>query len=72
MLIACMFLAGDGDGCVSRMDWTDVYYRQLARLISRHTWLWTEMMVDKTVINTATPEKFLWCVFGGEVGGVSN
>jgi tRNA-dihydrouridine synthase A len=29
------------------MEWTDVHYRQLARLISKHTWLWTEMVVDK-------------------------
>ena len=27
------------------MDWTDVYFRQLARLLSRHTWLYTEMVV---------------------------
>eukprot|EP00798_Chlamydomonas_sp_ICE-L_P026848 gene26848-4451_t len=24
------------------MDWTDVYFRQLARLLSKRTWLWTE------------------------------
>ena len=27
------------------MDWTDVYFRQLARLLSRRTWLYTEMVV---------------------------
>ena len=33
------------------MDQTDVYFRQLCRLISRHTWLWTEMIVDTTLIH---------------------
>ncbi|WZN63322.1 tRNA-dihydrouridine synthase [Chloropicon roscoffensis] len=32
------------------MEWTDVYYRNLARLLSRRTWLYTEMIVDKTLI----------------------
>ncbi len=27
------------------MDWTDLYFRQLTRLLSRHTWLYTEMVV---------------------------
>lgn len=30
------------------MDWTDMYFRQLARLISKHTWLYTEMVVVGT------------------------
>ncbi|PSC72239.1 tRNA-dihydrouridine synthase A [Micractinium conductrix] len=42
------------------MDWTDLYYRQLARLISRHTWLYTEMVVDQTIIHTPYLDKFLW------------
>lgn len=42
------------------MDWTDVHYRQLARLISRRTWLWTEMVVDKTIIHTPHLDRFLW------------
>ncbi|EFN54753.1 hypothetical protein CHLNCDRAFT_23819 [Chlorella variabilis] len=42
------------------MDWTDLYYRQLARLISRHTWLYTEMVVDQTIIHTPFIDKFLW------------
>lgn len=29
------------------MDWTEVNFRQLCRLLSKHTWLWTEMVVDK-------------------------
>eukprot|EP00240_Pyramimonas_obovata_P011161 CAMPEP_0118948894 /NCGR_PEP_ID=MMETSP1169-20130426/48645_1 /TAXON_ID=36882 /ORGANISM="Pyramimonas obovata, Strain CCMP722" /LENGTH=141 /DNA_ID=CAMNT_0006895417 /DNA_START=200 /DNA_END=621 /DNA_ORIENTATION=+ len=33
------------------MDWTDTHYRHLARLLSRHTWLYTEMVVDKTLIH---------------------
>ena len=35
-----------------RMDWTDMHYRQLARLISRHTWLYTEMVVDMTILHS--------------------
>ncbi|GFR50100.1 hypothetical protein Agub_g12245, partial [Astrephomene gubernaculifera] len=42
------------------MDWTDVHFRQLARLLSRHTWLWTEMVVDKTIIHTQNLDKYLW------------
>lgn len=42
------------------MDWTDLYYRQLARLISRHTWLYTEMVVDQTILHTPFLDKFLW------------
>ena len=33
-----------------RMEWTDVYYRNLARLMTKRTWLYTEMIVDKTLI----------------------
>lgn len=42
------------------MDWTDVHYRQLARIISKRTWLWTEMVVDKTVLHTPFLDSFLW------------
>ncbi|KXZ44463.1 hypothetical protein GPECTOR_67g303 [Gonium pectorale] len=42
------------------MDWTDVHFRQLARLLSRRTWLWTEMVVDKTIIHTQNLDKHLW------------
>ena len=42
------------------MDWTDLHYRQLARMLSRHTWLWTEMVVDQTIIHTSEPDKHLW------------
>jgi tRNA-dihydrouridine synthase A len=42
------------------MDWTDVYYRQLARMISRHTWLYTEMVVDQTLLHSPFTDKFLW------------
>eukprot|EP00879_Flechtneria_rotunda_P031649 GHRR01034596.1.p1 GENE.GHRR01034596.1~~GHRR01034596.1.p1 ORF type:complete len:365 (+),score=55.04 GHRR01034596.1:341-1435(+) len=42
------------------MDWTDIHYRQLARLISKHTWLWTEMVVDKTIIHSPLLDKWLW------------
>ena len=33
------------------MDWTDAYYRTLARLLTRHTTLYTEMIVDNTIIH---------------------
>lgn len=42
------------------MDWTDLHYRQLARMISRHTWLYTEMVVDKTLIHNPDHDRFLW------------
>jgi hypothetical protein len=31
------------------MDWTDNHYRTLARLISKHAWLYTEMVVADTL-----------------------
>lgn len=40
-----------------RMDWTDIHYRQLARLISRHTWLYTEMVVDMTILHSPHTDK---------------
>ncbi len=40
------------------MDWTDVHYRQLARCISKHTWLYTEMVVDQTVLHTDRLDKY--------------
>lgn len=42
------------------MDYTDVHYRQLARLLSKNTWLYTEMVVDKTILHTTCRDKFLW------------
>ncbi|GLI67721.1 hypothetical protein VaNZ11_011921 [Volvox africanus] len=42
------------------MDWTDIHFRQLVRLLSRRTWLWTEMVVDKTILHTQNLDKFLW------------
>jgi tRNA-dihydrouridine synthase len=33
------------------MDWTDNNYRTLARLISRHAWLYTEMVVAETIVH---------------------
>ena len=40
------------------MDWTDIHYRQLARLISRHTWLYTEMVVDMTILHSPHTDKY--------------
>ncbi|XP_042391019.1 tRNA-dihydrouridine(20/20a) synthase-like isoform X4 [Zingiber officinale] len=33
------------------MDWTDNHYRTLARLISIHAWLYTEMVVAETIVH---------------------
>lgn len=41
------------------MDYTDVHYRQLARLLSRNTWLYTEMIVDSTLIFNQDHDRFL-------------
>ena len=43
-----------------RMDWTDVHYRQMARLISKHTWLYTEMVVDQTIIHNPITDRCLY------------
>ncbi|XP_061353379.1 uncharacterized protein LOC133298146 isoform X2 [Gastrolobium bilobum] len=32
------------------MDWTDNHYRTLARLISKHAWLYTEMVAAETIV----------------------
>ncbi|KAK9804135.1 hypothetical protein WJX73_003545 [Symbiochloris irregularis] len=42
------------------MDWTDIHYRQLARLISKHTWLYTEMVVDNALIHNPNRDRWLW------------
>ncbi|KAJ4971793.1 hypothetical protein NE237_004892 [Protea cynaroides] len=33
------------------MEWTDNHYRTLARLISKHAWLYTEMVVAETIVH---------------------
>lgn len=35
------------------MDWTDNHYRTLARLISKHAWVYTEMVVAETIVHQA-------------------
>ncbi|KAM5562695.1 hypothetical protein ABKV19_017745 [Rosa sericea] len=32
------------------MEWPDVHYRTLARLISKHAWLYFEMLAAKTIV----------------------
>lgn len=32
------------------MEWTDNHYRTMARLVSKHAWLWTEMLAAETII----------------------
>jgi tRNA-dihydrouridine synthase A len=38
-------------------------YRYFARLLSRHTWLWTEMVVDSTINHKVGPEADRWLEF---------
>ena len=40
-----------------RMDWTDVHYRQLARLLSAKAWLYTEMVVDATLLHNPDTDR---------------
>ena len=37
------------------MDYTTAHFRHLCRLLSRHTWLYTEMEVDQTLVHTDHP-----------------
>lgn len=39
------------------MDWTDVHYRQLARLLSSKAWLYTEMVVDATLLHNPDTDR---------------
>ncbi|XP_071721335.1 uncharacterized protein [Rutidosis leptorrhynchoides] len=32
------------------MEWTDNHYRTMARLVSKHAWLWTEMYAAETIV----------------------
>ncbi|XP_058203460.1 uncharacterized protein LOC131317812 isoform X2 [Rhododendron vialii] len=32
------------------MEWTDTHYRTLARLITKHAWLYTEMLAAETIV----------------------
>lgn len=32
------------------MDWTDNHYRTLARIITKHAWLYTEMLAAETIV----------------------
>ena len=41
------------------MDWTDVHFRSLARLLSKKTWLYTEMVVDTTLLHNPDVGRFL-------------
>jgi tRNA-dihydrouridine synthase A len=41
------------------MDWTDVHFRSLARLLSRRSWLYTEMVVDAALLHSADAGRFL-------------
>ncbi|XP_010413133.1 PREDICTED: uncharacterized protein LOC104699521 isoform X1 [Camelina sativa] len=36
------------------MDWTDNHYRTLARLITKHAWLYTEMIAAETLVHQQT------------------
>jgi tRNA-dihydrouridine synthase A len=41
------------------MDWTDAHYRQLARTLSRRAVLYTEMVVDATVLHAEDKDRHL-------------
>lgn len=32
------------------MEWTDTHYRTLARQITKHAWLYTEMLAAETIV----------------------
>jgi tRNA-dihydrouridine synthase A len=32
------------------MEWTDKHYRTVARIISKHAWLYTEMLAAETIV----------------------
>eukprot|EP00210_Caulerpa_lentillifera_P001660 g1595.t1 len=42
------------------MEYTDIYYRTFARLLSRRTWLYTEMIVESTIRHNEDSDRFLW------------
>lgn len=44
------------------MEWTDNHYRTLARIISKHAWLYTEMLAAETIVyQAANLDRFLAC-----------
>ena len=42
------------------MEYTDVYFRSFVRLLTRRTWLYTEMIVDATIRHNEDSDRFLW------------
>lgn len=47
LLISFYFL---GISVAPMMEWTNNHFRTLARLISKHAWLYTEMIAAETII----------------------
>ncbi|GMH32913.1 hypothetical protein BSKO_00747 [Bryopsis sp. KO-2023] len=41
------------------MEYTDIHFRSLARILSRRTWLYTEMVVDSTIRHNPNTDRFL-------------
>lgn len=39
------------DSVAPMMEWTDNHFRTLARIISKHAWLYTEMVVAETIVH---------------------
>jgi tRNA-dihydrouridine synthase A len=39
------------DSVAPMMDWTDNHFRMLARIITKHSWLYTEMVVAETIVH---------------------
>ena len=44
----------------SRMEYTDVFFRSFVRLLTKKTWLYTEMIVDSTLRYNKDSDRFLW------------
>jgi hypothetical protein len=72
-VVAMSTRSGNGRQLLSvapMMDWTDVHYRQLARIISKRTWLWTEM-VRQGRSTESKDQGFMHAHEHGEAGEVS-
>lgn len=45
--------------CAPMLDWTDRHFRYLLRLVSKHIWLYTEMVTTGALIHGNNEERFL-------------
>lgn len=42
------------------MEVTDIFFRSFVRLLTKRTWLYTEMVVDSTLRHNPDSDRFLW------------